>query len=159
MAKQWENPPALTIDEDRVYQVTLETTRGEIQLELYPEHAPKTVNNFIFLVNEAFYDGITFHRVIDNFMIQGGDPTGSGMGGPGYKFEDELSSNPLKHGGKVISMANSGPNTNGSQFFITHLPQPHLDGKHTVFGKVTQGEDVVDSIQQGDLITKASVDA
>ena len=159
MAKQWENPQALTIDEDRVYQVTLGTTRGEVQLELYPEHAPKTVNNFVFLVNEAFYDGITFHRVIDNFMIQGGDPTGSGMGGPGYKFEDELSGNPLKHGKKVISMANSGPNTNGSQFFITHLPQPHLDGKHTVFGKVIQGEDVIDSIQQGDLINKASVDA
>ena len=159
MAKQWENPPALTIDEDRVYLVKLETTKGEVQLELYPEHAPKTVNNFVFLVKEAFYDGISFHRVIDNFMVQGGDPTGSGMGGPGYKFEDELSGNPLKHSSKVISMANSGPNTNGSQFFITHLPQPHLDGKHTVFGKVIQGEDVVDSIQQGDLINKASVDA
>ena len=159
MAKQWENPPALTIDEDRVYLVKLETTKGEVQLELYPEHAPKTVNNFVFLVKEAFYDGISFHRVIDNFMVQGGDPTGSGMGGPGYKFEDELSGNPLKHGSKVISMANSGPNTNGSQFFITHLPQPHLDGKHTVFGKVIQGEDVVDSIQQGDLINEASVDA
>ena len=159
MAKQWENPPALTIDEDRVYLVKLETTKGEVQLELYPEHAPKTVNNFVFLVKEAFYNGISFHRVIDNFMVQGGDPTGSGMGGPGYKFEDELSGNPLKHGSKVISMANSGPNTNGSQFFITHLPQPHLDGKHTVFGKVLQGEDVVDSIQQGDLINKASVDA
>ena len=159
MAKQWEKPPALTIDEDRVYLVKLETTKGEVQLELYPEHAPKTVNNFVFLVKEAFYDGISFHRVIDNFMVQGGDPTGSGMGGPGYKFEDELSGNPLKHGSKVISMANSGPNTNGSQFFITHLPQPHLDGKHTVFGKVIQGEDVVDSIQQGDLINEASVDA
>ena len=159
MAKQWENPPALTIDEDRVYLVKLETTKGEVQLELYPEHAPKTVNNFVFLVKEAFYDGISFHRVIDNFMVQGGDPIGSGMGGPGYKFEDELSGNPLKHGSKVISMANSGPNTNGSQFFITHLPQPHLDGKHTVFGKVIQGEDVVDSIQQGDLINEASVDA
>ena len=159
MAKQWENPPALTIDEGRVYLVKLETTKGEVQLELYPEHAPKTVNNFVFLVKEAFYDGISFHRVIDNFMVQGGDPTGSGMGGPGYKFEDELSGNPLKHGSKVISMANSGPNTNGSQFFITHLPTPHLDGKHTVFGKVIQGEDVVDSIQQGDLINKASVDA
>ncbi len=159
MAKQWESPPALIIDEDRVYQVKMETTRGEVLLELYPEHAPKTVNNFVFLVKEAFYDGISFHRVIDNFMVQGGDPTGSGMGGPGFKFEDELSGNPLKHGKKVISMANSGPNTNGSQFFITHLPQPHLDGKHTVFGKVIQGEDVIDSIQQGDLINKASVDA
>jgi len=157
MAKKWETPPALTIEVDQVYIVKLETTRGDIQLELYPEHAPKTVNNFVFLVNEAFYDGITFHRVIANFMIQGGDPTGTGTSGPGYKFEDELSSNPLKHDSKVISMANSGPNTNGSQFFITHLPQPHLDGKHTVFGKVLQGEDVVDSIQQGDVITKASV--
>jgi len=157
MAKKWETPPALTIKVDQVYIVKLETTKGDIQLELYPEHAPKTVNNFVFLVNEAFYDGITFHRVIANFMIQGGDPTGTGTSGPGYKFEDELSSNPLKHDSKVISMANSGPNTNGSQFFITHLPQPHLDGKHTVFGKVLQGEDVVDSIQQGDVITKASV--
>jgi peptidyl-prolyl cis-trans isomerase B (cyclophilin B) len=157
MAKQWATSPALTIDVDRVYIVKLETTKGDIQLELYPEHAPKTVNNFVFLVNEAFYDGITFHRVIANFMIQGGDPTGTGTSGPGYKFEDELTSNPLKHDNKVISMANSGPNTNGSQFFITHLPQPHLDGKHTVFGKVLQGEDVIDSIQEGDEITKASV--
>jgi len=157
MAKQWATSPALTIDVDRVYIVKLETTKGDIQLELYPEHAPKTVNNFVFLVNETFYDGITFHRVIANFMIQGGDPTGTGTSGPGYKFEDELTSNPLKHDSKVISMANSGPNTNGSQFFITHLPQPHLDGKHTVFGKVLQGEDVIDSIQEGDEITKASV--
>jgi len=100
---------------------------------------------------------VTFHRVIDNFMIQGGDPEGSGRGGPGYRFEDELVGNPLIHESKVISMANAGPNTNGSQFFITHLPQPHLDGKHTVFGKVTQGEDVVDAIRQGDVIKKASV--
>ena len=157
MAKQWTTPPELTIDVEQVYVVKLETTKGDIQLELFPEHAPKTVNNFVFLVNEAFYDGITFHRVIANFMIQGGDPTGTGTSGPGYKFEDELISNPLKHDSKVISMANSGPNTNGSQFFITHLPQPHLDGKHTVFGKVLQGEDVVDNIQQGDVITKASV--
>ena len=157
MAKQWETPPALTIDVNQVYVVKLETNKGDIQLELYPEHAPQTVNNFVFLVNEAFYDGVTFHRVIANFMIQGGDPTGTGTSGPGYKFEDELSSNPLKHGSKVISMANAGPNTNGSQFFITHLPQSHLDGKHTVFGKVLQGEDVVDSIQQDDVITKASV--
>jgi len=157
MAKQWSTPPELTIDVEQVYVVKLETTKGDIKLELYPEHAPKTVNNFVFLVNEAFYDGITFHRVIANFMIQGGDPTGTGTSGPGYKFEDELTSNPLIHDSKVISMANSGPNTNGSQFFITHLPQPHLDGKHTVFGKVLQGEDVVDNIQQGDVITKASV--
>jgi len=157
MTNQWETPPALTIDENQVYVVKLETSKGEIQLELYPEHAPKTVNNFIFLVKEKYYDGITFHRVIENFMIQGGDPNGTGSGGPGYKFEDELVSNPLKHGSKVISMANAGPNTNGSQFFITHLPQPRLDGKHTVFGKVIQGDDVVDNIEQGDVIQNASV--
>lgn len=157
MNKQWETPPELTIDPGKVYQVKLETTKGEIKLELYPEHAPKTVNNFVFLVSESFYDGVIFHRVIDKFMVQGGDPDGKGTGGPGYKFEDELVNNPLKHGTKVISMANSGPNTNGSQFFITHLPQPHLDGKHTVFGKVTEGEDIVDLIRQGDIIKKASI--
>jgi peptidyl-prolyl cis-trans isomerase B (cyclophilin B) len=157
MTKQWETPPAMTIDPNQVYKVKLETSRGDIELELYPEHAPVTVNNFIFLVNAAFYDGVSFHRVIDNFMIQGGDPTGTGRGGPGYRFEDELENNPLNHGSKVISMANAGPNTNGSQFFITHLPQPHLDGKHTVFGKVTVGEDVVDAVRQGDQIIKAAV--
>ena len=156
MTKQWDAHPEMFIDVEKVYGVKLETTRGDILLELYPEHAPKTVNNFLFLIQEGFYDGVTFHRVIENFMIQGGDPTGTGRGGPGYRFEDELVDNPLIHESKVISMANAGPNTNGSQFFITHLPQPHLDGKHTVFGKVTQGEDVVDAIQQGDVITKAS---
>ena len=157
MTKQWDTSPALTIDPKVVYTVKLDTSKGEIHLELYPEHAPKTVNNFIFLINENFYDGIVFHRVIDNFMVQGGDPTGTGSGGPGYRFEDELVGNPLKHDSKVISMANSGPNTNGSQFFITHLPQPHLDGKHTVFGKVVVGVDVVDAIRQGDTIKQAVV--
>jgi peptidyl-prolyl cis-trans isomerase B (cyclophilin B) len=157
MTKQWDAPPAMAIDVDNVYLVKLETTRGDISLELYPEHAPKTVNNFIFLIKEGFYNGVTFHRVIEQFMIQGGDPTGTGRGGPGYRFEDELADNPLKHGSKVISMANAGPNTNGSQFFITHLPQPHLDGKHTVFGRVLEGEDVVDAIRQGDIIQKASI--
>ncbi|RLD03553.1 MAG: peptidylprolyl isomerase [Chloroflexota bacterium] len=147
----------MTIDPSKVFTVKLETSRGDIELELYAEHAPKTVNNFVFLINESFYDGVTFHRVIDKFMIQGGDPEGTGSGGPGYRFEDELVGNPLTHESKVISMANAGPNTNGSQFFITHLPTPHLDGKHTVFGKVTQGVDVVDAIRQGDVITKASV--
>ena len=158
MAKEYSSPPEMIIDPNQVYNVKLETTQGDIFLELYPEHAPKTVNNFVFLIKESFYDGVSFHRVIDNFMIQGGDPTGTGMGGPGYRFEDELVGNPLKHASKVISMANAGPNTNGSQFFITHLPQPHLDGKHTVFGKVTQGEDIVDAIRQGDVILKASVE-
>ena len=157
MAKQYSTPPEMTIDPSKVFTVKLETSRGDIELELYAEHAPKTVNNFVFLINESFYDGVTFHRVIDKFMVQGGDPEGTGRGGPGYRFEDELVGNPLKHESKVISMANSGPNTNGSQFFITHMPQPHLDGKHTVFGKVTEGVDVVDAIRQGDVITKASV--
>ncbi len=143
----------MTIETDRVYTVTMETSKGSITLELYPEHAPVTVNNFLFLAGEGFYNEVTFHRVISNFMIQGGDPTGTGRGGPGYRFADETRGNPLRHDAKVISMANAGPNTNGSQFFITHAPQPHLDGKHTVFGKVTSGADVVDAIEQGDRIT------
>ena len=126
-------------------------------IALSAEHAPKTVNNFVFLAKEGYYDGISFHRVISNFMVQGGDPTGSGRGGPGYKFEDETRGNPLKHTSKVLSMANAGPNTNGSQFFITHSPQPHLDGKHTVFGTVTAGADVVDAIKQGDTMTKVTI--
>ncbi|MDX1613520.1 MAG: peptidylprolyl isomerase [Candidatus Promineifilaceae bacterium] len=155
--KQWQNPPEMRIDPEKSYQATISTNRGDIELELYPEHAPKTVNNFVFLAQEGFYDGVSFHRVIDNFMIQGGDPTGSGRGGPGYRFEDELRGNPLKHGKGYISMANAGPNTNGSQFFITHSPQPHLDGKHTVFGKVTSGQDVVDSIRQGDVMESVTI--
>ncbi len=147
----------MQIDEKAVYEVTMHTDSGIIELELYAEHAPKTVNNFVFLINEGFYDGVTFHRVIANFMIQGGDPTGSGMGGPGYRFADETVGNPLTHERGVISMANAGPNTNGSQFFITHGPQPHLNGRHTVFGKVTKGQDVVDAVKQGDRMTKIEV--
>jgi peptidyl-prolyl cis-trans isomerase B (cyclophilin B) len=148
--QQWNQPPEMVIDPDKEYKVEMETNRGTIQLELYPQHAPKTVNNFVFLTREGFYDGVSFHRVIDDFVIQGGDPTGTGRGGPGYKFEDELEGNPLKHETGAISMANAGPNTNGSQFFITHSPQPHLDGKHTVFGKVVSGMDVVNEIEAGD---------
>jgi peptidyl-prolyl cis-trans isomerase B (cyclophilin B) len=157
MTKEWNSPPAMQIDPQKRYQATMETDKGTIELELYPEHAPKTVNNFAFLAGEGFYDGVTFHRVIDNFMIQGGDPTGTGRGGPGYRFEDEFSGNPLKHERGVISMANAGPNTNGSQFFITHSPQPHLNGRHTVFGKVIEGQDVVDAIRQGDRMIKVEV--
>lgn len=157
MAQQWKSPPAMEIDPLKTYRVTMETTRGTIELQLYPQYAPKTVNNFVFLARQGFYDGVKFHRVIPNFMIQGGDPTATGTGGPGYRFEDEFSGNPLKHDAKVISMANAGPGTNGSQFFITHAPQPHLDGKHTVFGKVTAGSDVVDKIRQGDEMTKVTV--
>lgn len=156
-SKQWDSPPEMQIDSTKTYIAKMETEKGTIELELYPKHAPKTVNNFVFLAREGFYDNLIFHRVIDNFMIQGGDPTGTGRGGPGYTFEDELTDNPLIHEAKVISMANAGPNTNGSQFFITHSPQPHLNGVHTVFGKVTKGQDVVDSIRQMDMILKVEI--
>jgi peptidyl-prolyl cis-trans isomerase B (cyclophilin B) len=155
--KQWNSPPTMQIDAEKTYVATIETDRGNIELELFPQHAPVTVNNFVFLAGEGFYDGVSFHRVIPNFMIQGGDPTGTGRGGPGYRFEDEVRGNPLKHETGVISMANAGPNTNGSQFFITHSPQPHLNGRHTVFGKVTAGQDVVDAIQQGDVMNRVTV--
>lgn len=154
---QWDTPPKMQIDPEKIYKAVIETGRGLIELELYPKHAPKTVNNFVFLAGEGFYDNVTFHRVIANFMIQGGDPTGTGRGGPGYRFGDELKENPLKHDKNVISMANAGPDTNGSQFFITHSPQPHLNGKHTVFGKVTKGNEVVDLIRQGDKIERVTV--
>lgn len=157
MAAQYSNPPEMKIDTDRTYLLTIETDRGAIELELFPEYAPKTVNNFISLAKDGYYDGVTFHRVIPNFMIQGGDPTGTGRGGPGYNFEDEFAGNPLKHETGSLSMANAGPGTNGSQFFITHAPQPHLNGKHTVFGKVTTGQDVVDAIRQGDVMINVSV--
>lgn len=157
MAKSWGSKPPMTIDKTKKYKATLDTDRGVIELELYPEYAPVTVNNFAFLAGEGYYDGVTFHRVIPNFMIQGGDPTGTGRGGPGYQFEDEFAGNPLKHDAKVISMANAGAATNGSQFFITHEPQPHLNGKHTVFGKVTKGQDVVDNIRQGDKMKSVKV--
>jgi peptidyl-prolyl cis-trans isomerase B (cyclophilin B) len=157
MVKKWSAPPAMQIDPEKSYDVTMETDRGTIYLHLSPENAPKTVNNFVFLAREGYYDGLSFHRVISNFMIQGGDPEGSGRGGPGYKFEDEIQGNRLEHETGVISMANAGANTNGSQFFITHSPQPHLNGKHTVFGKVTAGQDVVNAIRQGDKITKVTI--
>jgi peptidyl-prolyl cis-trans isomerase B (cyclophilin B) len=155
--KQWKTPPAMKIDPKKKYFAAIETDKGTIELQLFPENAPKTVNNFVFLAQEGFYDGVSFHRVISNFVIQGGDPTGTGRGGPGYQFEDETRGNPLKHLRGVISMANAGPNTNGSQFFITHSPQPHLDGKHTVFGKVVQGIEVVDAIRQGDRMNKVTI--
>ncbi|MBW2639581.1 MAG: peptidylprolyl isomerase [Deltaproteobacteria bacterium] len=147
----------MKIDTSKNYMAEIETNRGSIKLELFPNHAPKTVNNFVFLAQQGFYDGILFHRVISNFMVQGGDPTGTGAGGPGYSFEDEVSDNPLTHETGVISMANAGPNTNGSQFFITHSPQPHLNGKHTVFGRVVGSQDVVDSIRQGDKMERVKI--
>jgi peptidyl-prolyl cis-trans isomerase B (cyclophilin B) len=155
---QWDAPPDMQIDPDAVYEATIETSKGTIEAELYPEHAPRTVNNFAFLADEGFYDEIPFHRVIEGFMVQGGDPTGTGRGGPGYQFDDEIEGNPLTHETGVLSMANAGPNTNGSQFFITRAPQSHLDGKHTVFGDVTDGQDVVDAIDEGDTIERVVVE-
>jgi peptidyl-prolyl cis-trans isomerase B (cyclophilin B) len=136
---------------------TFETDKGTIRVELFGDKVPKTVENFETLCGKQFYDGLTFHRVIDNFMIQGGCPEGSGSGGPGYRFEDEFDPE-LRHDGPgVLSMANSGPNTNGSQFFITHVATPHLDDRHSVFGKVLEGQDVVDSIEQGDKMNSVRV--
>ena len=158
MSKQYDNPPAMQIDPAKSYTVNMETNKGTIMIALYPKYAPVTVNNFTFLANDGYYDGVVFHRVISNFMIQGGDPTGTGRGGPGYKFQDEFNGNPLRHDGPgVLSMANAGPGTNGSQFFITHSAQPHLDNRHTVFGKVTSGQDVVNGIRQGDVLTKVTI--
>jgi len=138
-------------------QVTIRTSKGNIVLELAEDDAPNTVANFVSLAEKGFYDGLLFHRVIPNFMIQGGCPRGTGAGGPGYVIADEFSPH-LRHMRGVISMANAGPNTGGSQFFITHVPCPHLDGKHAVFGRITSGMDVVDSIRKGDRILKVTVD-
>lgn len=136
---------------------TIQTNRGTISLELYADKVPNTVANFEKLASEGFYDGISFHRVIANFMIQTGCPLGTGTGDAGYKFDDEFDDS-LKHDSPgILSMANAGPNTNGSQFFICHVPCPHLDGKHSVFGKVLEGQDVVDSIQQGDVMEKVTI--
>ena len=157
MRKQYDAAPQMVIDLSKKYSATLETSRGTILCDLFAVDAPLTVNNFVVLARDGFYDGTVFHRVISNFMIQGGDPTGTGTGGPGYRFRDETSGNPHKHGTGSLSMANAGPNTNGSQFFITHAPQPHLDGKHTVFGQVVQGQEVVDAVRKGDVLTSVTI--
>ena len=138
--------------------ITIHTSKGDIKLTVFASKTPVTAASFLNLASRGFYDGLKFHRVIPNFMIQGGDPTGTGMGGPGYRFEDECRPD-LKHDGPgVLSMANAGPGTNGSQFFITHVPTDWLNGKHTVFGKVTEGQDVVDSIGQGDTISGITIE-
>jgi len=136
---------------------TFDTDRGPIRIELAADKAPLTVANFVNLARRGFYDGLNFHRVIPDFMVQGGCPEGSGRGGPGYRFEDEAN-NGLGHDRGVLSMANAGPNTNGSQFFITHVSTPWLNGKHTVFGKVIEGLDVVDAVKQGDLIKSVKIE-
>lgn len=159
MPKQYSRYPDMVIDPASSYQATIKTARGDVHLDLFAADAPKTVNNFVFLANEKFYDGLTFHRVIQGFMSQGGCPYGDGRGGPGYRFEDEIKGNPHKHETGSLSMANAGPNTNGSQFFICHGPQPHLDGRHTVFGRVRSGQEVVTSLQNGDVISEIVVTA
>jgi cyclophilin family peptidyl-prolyl cis-trans isomerase len=149
-AKSWDTPPTMQIDTAKSYEAVLTTVKGVVRVELYDDLVPNTVNNFVFLARQGFYDGVTFHRVISGFMAQTGDPTGTGSGGPGYDFADEIVST-LRHDGPgVLSMANAGPNTNGSQFFITYAATPHLDGKHTVFGRVIEGLEVVQSLAPRD---------
>jgi peptidyl-prolyl cis-trans isomerase B (cyclophilin B) len=157
MSKQYSAPPAMSIDPAGKYTATIDTTKGIIVCELFAKEAPKTVNNFVFLAKEGFYNGTVFHRVIADFMVQGGDPTGTGSGGPGYRFEDETKNNPKRHKVGTLSMANAGPNTNGSQFFITHVVTDWLDGKHTVFGQVQSGQDVVNKIQKGDQLKSVTI--
>ena len=148
--QQWSNPPELQVDLKKTYHAVLHTDNGDITLKLFVEEVPATVNNFVFLCQQGFYDDTIFHRVIPDFMAQAGDPTGTGRGGPGYRFRDEFNSK-LRHDKPgVLSMANAGPNTNGSQFFITHVPTPWLDNKHSVFGQVTEGMDVLLSIEARD---------
>ncbi len=130
----------------------IRTAKGEIEVTLFPAEAPLTVASFINLAQRGYYDGLTFHRVLPDFMIQGGDPTGTGRGGPGYTFADEFSPSRRHDSAGILSMANAGPGTNGSQFFITHRPTSHLDDMHTVFGKVSSGQDIVDAIAQGDVM-------
>lgn len=156
--RRFSAPPERVIDPSKSYTARLETDKGDIVIDLAAKDAPNTVNNFVYLSCVGYYDGLTFHRVIGDFMIQGGCPLGTGTGGPGYQFADEFSPN-LRHDGPgVLSMANAGPGTNGSQFFITHSAQPHLDNRHSVFGKVTSGQDVVNAIQQGDKINKIEIE-
>ena len=144
----------MTIDVDKSYTATINTNQGSITVDLFAKDAPKTVNNFVFLAQDGFYDGVIFHRVIKNFMIQGGDPTGTGTGGPGYKFEDEIVPTLVFDRKGLLAMANSGPGTNGSQFFITTIPTDWLNGKHTIFGEVSQGQGVLDKIN--DISTGAN---
>jgi peptidyl-prolyl cis-trans isomerase B (cyclophilin B) len=158
MAQRYSAPPPMSIDPNKSYTATFDTSKGKIVCDLFAKDAPQTVNNFVFLAREKFYDGLNFHRVIADFMIQGGCPEGRGTGGPGYKFGDEVANNPHKHGVGALSMANAGPNTNGSQFFITHVETPWLNGKHTVFGQVREGQDIVNAVKQGDTINSITIE-
>jgi cyclophilin family peptidyl-prolyl cis-trans isomerase len=154
-AKRYSAPPPMQIDTKKKYHAVIKTNKGNIELELNPAEAPQTVNNFVTLARDGFYDGVTFHRVVPGFVIQGGDPTGTGRGGPGYQFKDEPVRRPYKAG--TVAMANAGPNTNGSQFFICLEDQPGLPPNYTIFGDVTSGMNVVRSIRQGDVIESITV--
>ena len=158
MAKQYSSPPQMSIDAAKTYTATFDTSKGKIVVDLFAKEAPNTVNNFVFLARDGFYNGTKFHRVIPDFMVQGGDPEGTGRGGPGYKFADEFKGNPHKHQRGTLSMANAGPGTNGSQFFITHVKTDWLDGKHTVFGQVRSGQEVVDAVKQGDVLKSVTIE-
>jgi len=153
--QSYNSPIPMTIDVNKKYTAVIKTAKGDLTLELYPQDAPVTVNSFVSLARKGFYNGLTFHRIIPGFMAQGGDPTGTGSGGPGYKFQDEFSSR--THQAGSLSMANSGTNTNGSQFFICYAPQPHLNGKHTVFGQLTQGMDALKQLVNGDKMTEVVI--
>jgi len=156
MAKQWSKQPDFALDLKKKYTATFTTDKGDIVIRLFADKVPTTVNNFVFLAREGYYDGTIFHRVINNFMAQGGDPTGTGRGGPGYQFKDEFHKD-LRHSKPgILSMANAGANTNGSQFFITHVPTPHLDNRHSVFGEVIEGMDVVFAIPERDPMRSGS---
>ncbi len=149
-AKQWNTQPDLTIDPKKSYHAVIKTDVGEMKIKLFADKTPLSVNNFVFLAREGYYDGTIFQRVIEDFMVQGGDPTGTGRGGPGYKFRDEFHPD-LKHDKRgILSMANAGPGTNGSQFFITHIATPWLDNKHSVFGELVEGEDILMAIPARD---------
>jgi cyclophilin family peptidyl-prolyl cis-trans isomerase len=150
MAKQWKSMPPMQIDPNNQYGALLETELGNIGLQLHAALVPRTVNNFVFLSREGFYDGTVFHRVIQGFMAQGGDPTGTGKGGPGYRFKDEFHPDLAHNKAGIVSMANAGPDTNGSQFFITYAATPWLDRKHSVFGEIVKGEDVLNSFPPRD---------
>ncbi|HRJ41983.1 MAG: peptidylprolyl isomerase [Caldilineaceae bacterium] len=148
----------MQIDTTKSYTATIKTNRGDILLDLFADKTPKTVNNFVFLAKDGYYKDVKFHRVLANFMVQTGDPTGTGRGGPGYKFADEFHPS-LRHTGPgILSMANAGPGTNGSQFFITHVKTDWLDGKHSVFGQVREGQDVVNAIREGDVMSEVIIE-
>ncbi len=155
-AKRYSAPPPIQIDTNRTYRALIKTNKGDIQLQLNPAEAPITVNNFVALARDGFYDGVTFHRVVPQFVIQGGDPTGSGSGGPGYKFQDEPVKRPYKTG--TLAMANAGPNTNGSQFFICLEDQPGLPPNYTIFGDTVAGMDVVRNIRVGDVMQSVTIE-